>query len=423
MYLIKNARVILQGNETKIQDILIEEGKISRIADFIEMDVPTYDAKEALTIPGGIDVHAHLREPGYQHKETIRSGSEAAARGGYTTIMAMPNVIPYPDNGDVMKDYLSLIKKQAKVNVIPYACITKQEEGHELVDMKALKQLGITAFSDDGVGIQQVDMMAQAMQAAKANEVMIVAHTEDMNYRKPRACMHEGKQNKKLGLFGIPSECEYKQVERDLHLAKQIGCAYHICHMSAKESVALLKQYKEQNADVSGEVTTHHLLLNEEDVVNSNFKMNPPLRSKEDQKALIDGLVKGTIDFVANDHAPHSEEEKAVGMERAPFGIVAIETSIPLLYTKLVEKGILTLEAFVNVISTNPAKRFHLDNKGKLLEGYDADITILSEKETTIDKNKFVSMGKNTPFNGWGVKGIPLFTMVNGKVVYQQEEA
>lgn len=218
MYLIKNARLIIKDNETKIQDILIDNGKIIRVADIIDVDCDTYDAKDNLVIPGGIDVHAHLREPGYTHKETIKTGSLAAAHGGYTTIMAMPNVIPFPDNVDTMKEYLELIKKDAVVNVIPYACITKQEAGHEIVDMKALKELGINAYSDDGVGVQHVDMMLQAMKKAKENDVMIVAHTEDMHYRKPRACVHEGKNNKLKGWIGIPSECEWKQIERDLKL-------------------------------------------------------------------------------------------------------------------------------------------------------------------------------------------------------------
>ncbi|NBK96959.1 MAG: dihydroorotase [Erysipelotrichia bacterium] len=418
MYLIKNARVIEKENETKIVDILIEDGKIVRIADLIAVDCDTYDAQEQLVIAGGIDVHAHLREPGYTHKETIKTGSMAAAHGGYTTIMAMPNVIPYPDNVETMKQYLAKIKQDAFVNVIPYACITKQEAGHEIVDMKALKQLGIYAFSDDGVGVQQVDMMLEAMKKAKENDVMIVAHTEDMHYRKPRACVHEGKQNKIKGWIGIPSECEYKQIERDLKLALETGAKYHICHMSAKESVDLLRKYKQLGADVSGEVTTHHLLLSENDVETTNHKMNPPLRANEDRAALIEGLLDGTIDFIANDHAPHSEEEKNNAMDKAPFGIVALETSIPLIYTNFVKKKRMTLEQFQDVIATKPAKRFHFTNKGKLAEGYDADIVVLSDEVKLIDKDQFVSMGKNTPFHQVACQGFAIMSMVNGKIVY-----
>ncbi len=423
MLLLKNAKIVVKDNETKIVDILVEGNTIVRIADFIESDANTYDCKEQLLIPGGVDVHAHLREPGFEYKETIATGSAAAARGGYTTIMAMPNVIPFPDNVETMQAYLKKIEADAKVNVIPYACITKQEEGNEIVDMKALKQLGIHAFSDDGVGIQQVDKMLEAMHCAKDNDVMIVAHTEDMHYRKPLACVHEGKQNKAQGYLGIPSECEWVQVERDLKLAYETGCKYHICHMSTKESVALLAKYKALGADVSGEVTTHHLLLSEMDVQTTNHKMNPPLRSVEDRQALVNGLLDGTIDFIANDHAPHSEEEKAKPMEKAPFGIVALETSIPLVYTHFVKNNKMTLQQFVEVIATKPAQRFGFANKGKIEEGYDADLVVLDDREEVIDAKQFVSLGKNTPFNGYVVNKMPLLTMVNGKIVFQKEEA
>lgn len=421
MYLIKNAKIIIKDNETKIQDILIDKGKIIRVADIIEVDCNTYNAKDNLVIPGGIDVHAHLREPGYTHKETIKTGSMAAAHGGYTTIMAMPNVIPFPDNVETMKEYLTLIKKDALVNVIPYACITKQEAGHEIVDMKALKELGINAYSDDGVGVQHVDMMLEAMKKAKENDVMIVAHTEDMHYRKPKACVHEGKNNKQKGWIGIPSECEWKQIERDLKLALETGAKYHICHMSAKESVDLLRKYKKLGADVSGEVTTHHLILSENDVENTNHKMNPPLRANEDRAALIEGLLDGTIDFIANDHAPHSEEEKNNEMEKAPFGIVALETSIPLIYTNFVKKNIISLETFQKVISTKPAQRFGFTHKGKIEEGYDADIVVLSDEVKAINKNEFVSMGKNTPFDGIACQGFAIMSMVNGNIVYSDK--
>lgn len=420
MYLIKNAKLVICENKTKIADILVENGKIIRIADIIEADCESYDAKENLVIPGGIDVHAHLREPGFTHKETIKTGTMAAAKGGYTTIMAMPNVKPFPDDVEVMKTYLAKIKEDAVVNVIPYACISKQEAGKEIVDMKAMKELGICAFSDDGVGVQQEAKMLEAMQIAKANDCMIVAHTEDMEYRKPGACVHEGENNKQFGWLGIPSECEWKQIERDLKLAYETGVKYHICHMSAKESVALLREYKAKGADVSGEVATHHLVLNEFDVRNTNHKMNPPLRGVEDQKALLEGLLDGTIDCIANDHAPHSEEEKANEMAKAPFGIVALETSIPLVYTNYVKKNTMSLEHFQKVISTNAAKRFGFTTKGEIKEGFDADLVVLSDEIETIDKNNFVSMGKNTPFDGFEVCGNPIFTMVNGNVVYKK---
>ena len=423
MLLLKNAKIVVKDNETRVVDILIENGFIVRIADIIDVDCEMYDCKQQLVIPGGVDVHAHLREPGYEYKETIATGTAAAAKGGYTTIMAMPNVIPFPDNVETMKQYLSKIEKDAIVNVIPYACITKQEAGNEIVDMKALKQLKITAFSDDGVGVQQVDKMLEAMQCAKQNDVMIVAHTEDMHYRKPLACVHEGVQNKKKGWLGIPSECEWVQVERDLKLALETGCKYHICHMSTKESVDLLRKYKALGANVSGEVTTHHLLLSEEDVENTNHKMNPPLRSKADREALIEGLLDGTIDFIANDHAPHSAEEKEKPMEKAPFGIVALETSIPLIYTHFVKSGKMSLQQFVEVIATKPANRFNFKNTGEIKEGFAADLVVVSEDVEKIDTNAFVSLGKNSPFGGYEVQGMPLLTVVNGRIVFQKEEA
>ncbi len=420
MYLIKNARLIKKDNGTIVQDIMIHNGKIIRIADMIDADCESYDANSNLVIPGVIDVHVPLREPGYTHKETIKTGTMAAAKGGYTTIMAMPNVLPFPDSVDVMMAYQEKIKHDALVNVYPYACITKAEAGREVVDMEALKALGVNAFSDDGVGVQHVDMMCEAMSKAHEHDVMIVAHTEDMHYRKPTACMHAGKQAKKMGLIGIPSECEWKQIERDLKLAYELKAKYHVCHMSAKESVDLLRKYQIMGADVSGEVTTHHLLLTEEDVTNANHKMNPPLRSKQDRQALLDGIADGTISIIANDHAPHSEQEKAKGMVESPFGIVALETSIPLLYTNFVKKGIWTLETFQNLIATNPAKRFGFASKGKIKEGFDADLVVLGETEKAIDKEQFVSKGKNTPFDGYVCEGFPMMTMVNGKIVYQE---
>ncbi len=421
--LIKNAKIVIKDNQTKIVDILVEQGKIIRIADIIDFDTDDMiDAKEQLCIPGAIDVHAHLREPGYTHKETIISGTRAAAKGGFTTMMAMPNVVPYPDNESMMKDYLIKIKEEALVNVIPYACITKEEKGHSLVDMKAMKELGITCFSDDGIGVASATMMRDAMTLATEQGVMIVAHTEDMDYRTTYACVHEGIQNKKLGLVGIPSECEWKQVERDLELAKETGCAYHICHMSSKKSVELLRAYKAKGANVSGEVTTHHLVLTEEDVENTNHKMNPPLRSKEDRESLIAGLLDGTIDFVANDHAPHSEDEKDKPMNIAPFGIVALETSMALLYTYFVKKNIFTLQQFVEFTSTNAAIRFGMENKGKVEEGSDADLILIKDVTATIDKYKFESKGINTPFHNYEIQGDIELTMVNGSIVYTKEK-
>ncbi|MDO5027538.1 MAG: dihydroorotase [Tissierellia bacterium] len=416
--LIKNAKLILKDNETDIFDILIEDGKILKI----EKEIPaeetiekTYDAKSMLTLAGGIDVHVHLRQPGFETKETIKTGTMAALRGGYTSLMPMPNLKPNPDSVDHIEKYMQIIEKDALVNVFPTACITEKSQGRKLVDMKAIKdRFGINAFTDDGVGLQDEKVMQAAMEMAKKQDGIIVAHTEDMSYRRPNSSVHDGEFARANAWIGIPSETEYKQVERDLDLAYKTGAKYHICHMSAKESVEALRKYKKMGADVSGEVTCHHLLLVDEDVKDTNYKMNPPLRTKEDRKALIEGLLDGTIDFIANDHAPHTKEEKERSMAKAPFGIVGIETAIPLIYTNFVKKGIFSLEDLQKFIAQKPAQRFGLKNKGQLRPGYDADIIIISDEKVKIRKEDFLSKGKNTPFEGYEVMGYPVYTFVNG---------
>lgn len=427
--IIKNARIVVKDNETKLVNIFLENASIEKIEDLDKdlslkvdyEDYKIYDAEGMLTLPGAIDVHVHLREPGFEKKETIRTGTMAALRGGYTTLMPMPNLNPHPDSLEAIDDYMKIIEKDALVNVYPTACITKKSLGRELVDMNAIKEkFGIRAFTDDGVGVASEDMMRSAMETAKENDCMIVAHTEDMTYRKSNSSVHDGENAKKYGWIGIPSETEYKQVERDLELARLTGAKYHICHMSAKESVEALRKYKKLAADVSGEVTCHHLLLTEDQVVNTNYKMNPPLRTEEDRKALIEGLLDGTIDCIANDHAPHTEEEKMRPMERAPFGIVGIETALPLIYSNFVKTGIFTLEEFQKFTSENPAKRFNFDKKGRLKAGYDADIIILSEDEHTIRKEDFLSKGTNSPFEGYSCQGYPAYTFVGGVCKYEK---
>lgn len=420
--LIKNARLVIKDNETDIFDILIEDGKIAKIEKNLDEKIDkVYDAKERLTLPGGVDVHVHLREPGFENKETIRTGTMAALRGGYTSLMPMPNLKPNPDSLENIEKYMAIIDKDALVNVFPTACITEKSQGRKVVDMKAIKdRFGINAFTDDGVGVQDEKIMLEAMEKAKKQDGIIVAHTEDMSYRKPNSSVHDGAFAKENGWIGIPSETEYKQVERDLELAYRTGAKYHICHMSAKESVDLLRKYKKMGADVSGEVTCHHLLLIDEDVKDANYKMNPPLRTREDRKALIEGLLDGTVDFIANDHAPHTKEEKDRPMGKAPFGIVGIETAIPLIYTNYVKKGTFSLEDFQKFIAEKPAKRFMLENKGKIKVGYNADIIVLSDEEVTIKKEDFLSKGKNTPFEGYKVVGYPVYTFVNGKCNFEK---
>lgn len=420
--LIKNAKLIVKDNETKISDILIEEGKIVKIAENISnYNGEIIDAKENLTIPGGVEVHIHLREPGFEKKETIKTGTMAAARGGYTTVMPMPNLNPHPDNEKDLEKYLELIEKDSVVNVYPYACITKESKGQELVEIEMINEkFNINHFSDDGVGVANDEMMKKAMEKAEEINSLIVAHTEDMSYIKPGASVHKGKIAQENGWVGIPSEAEYKQIERDLELAKETGAKYHICHISVEESVNALRKAKSEGVDASGEVTIHHLLLTEDDVKNTNFKMNPPLRTKRDREVLIEALIDGTIDFLANDHAPHTKEEKDREMEKAPFGITNIECAIPLFYTNFVKNGKITLEQFVELIAKKPALRFGLENKGQIKEGFDADITILSDEKETIKKDEFLSKGKNTPFDGYEVYGNPIYTICNGKLVWSK---
>lgn len=420
--LIKNSKLIVKDNETKISDILIEEGKIVKIAENISnYNGEIIDAKENLTIPGGVEVHIHLREPGFEKKETIKTGTMAAARGGYTTVMPMPNLNPHPDNEKNLEKYLELIEKDSVVNVYPYACITKESKGQELVEMEIINEkFNINHFSDDGVGVANDEMMKKAMEKAEEINSLIVAHTEDMSYIKPGASVHKGKIAQENGWVGIPSEAEYKQIERDLELAKETGAKYHICHISVEESVNALRKAKSEGVDASGEVTIHHLLLTEDDVKNTNFKMNPPLRTKKDREVLIEALIDGTIDFLANDHAPHTKEEKDREMEKAPFGITNIECAIPLFYTNFVKNGKITLEQFVELIAKKPALRFGLENKGQIKEGFDADITILSDEKETIKKDEFLSKGKNTPFDGYEVYGNPIYTICNGKLVWSK---
>ncbi|HIY91107.1 MAG TPA: dihydroorotase [Candidatus Merdibacter merdipullorum] len=421
MKLLKNVHV-LENNRQVRKEILFDETGILKIAEQIDApEAEVIDGKEMTALPGLIDVHVHLREPGFAYKETIDTGTMAAAAGGFTTIMAMPNVQPYPDSTEVMEAYLQKIEADAHVHVIPYATITKAESGKEVVDMAALAKMGVRAFSDDGVGVQSGDVMEEAMKQSHALGTMIVAHTEDMSYRKPGAYMHEGTESKARGVVGIPSECEWKQLERDLKLVEKTGAHYHCCHVSAKESVQLLREYRSRGCDVSGEVTAHHLLLCDRDVVDANWKMNPPLRGEADRKALIRGLQEGALSLIANDHAPHSEEEKKRPLEAAPFGIVSLETAFPLLYTKLVLTGIVSLKQLVNWMSTAPAERFGLARRGRLEEGYASDFTLVDlNEEYIINRNHFLSKGRNTPFHGWRVKGKIKATYVDGTCVYEE---
>lgn len=418
--LLKNG-YFAQNEEMIIQDIKIEAGIIQEISQTIpsKAEDMVYDLSGYYISPGFIDVHVHLREPGGEHKETIQSGTRAAAKGGYTTICAMPNTNPVPSTVNRLTAIQKIIKEDALVKVYPYASITNDLKGEDLVDFDALTKAGCFQFTDDGVGVQTADAMYRAMQQAKRNDKAIVAHCEE-NSLIHDGCVHEGEVSKRLGVNGIPSICEATQIARDVLLSEATGCHYHVCHVSTKESVRVIRDAKRAGIHVTAEVTPHHLLLNEDDVLSkdTNFKMNPPLRSKEDQQALIEGLKDGTIDFIATDHAPHHVDEKALPIEKAPFGIVGLETAFGLLYHHLVLKGTCTLAQLVNYLAVKPAEVFQL-KQGDLAVGKPADITVLDiDYNGSIDKNTFVSKGKNTPFDQQEISGKVIKTFVDGKIVF-----
>ncbi|MED4784484.1 dihydroorotase [Brevibacillus choshinensis] len=404
-------------------EVLVEEGRIVAMGESIQRDGHDWvDCKGGLISAGLIDVHVHLREPGFEHKETIETGAKAAARGGFTTICCMPNTRPSIDSVETVTYILDKAHEAGMARVIPYGAITVRQLGKELTDFAGLKEAGIFALTDDGVGVQSTAMMKKAMQAAQELGISIVAHCEDDDLLIPGAALHDGEVAKRHGLPGIPSESESIHVGRDILLAEQTGVHYHVCHISAKESVRLVRDGKRAGVNVTCEVTPHHLLLCDEDIpenLDTNWKMNPPLRSREDRAALIAGLMDGTIDMIATDHAPHSAEEKANGINRAPFGIVGSETAFPLLYTHFVQTGELTLKELIELLTIKPAAAFGLPY-GRLEVGAVADLTVIDlETERTIDPTTFASKGTNTPFTGWACKGWPILTLVDGKIVHQ----
>jgi len=417
-WLIKNALSI----DGTLTDLRIKDGKIAEIGEsLVNHGEEEFNAKGLTVAPGFVDLHIHLREPGGEHKETIETGTLAAAKGGFTAVAAMPNTKPVPDNAEQMRWIVNECKKRGFVKVLPYAAITKNQEGKELVDFAALKEAGAFAFTDDGVGVQTAAMMYEAMQKAAELDMAIVAHCED-NSLIYGGAIHEGTYSKKSGIPGIPSICESVHIARDVLLAEAAGCHYHVCHISTKESVRAVRDAKRAGIRVTAEVSPHHLLLSDEDILDedTNFKMNPPLRGIDDREALIEGLLDGTIDFIATDHAPHAAEEKAKGMKLAPFGIVGLETAFPLLNTHFVGKGICTLEQLVDWLTVIPSKTFGLKS-GTLEIGQDANITLLDlNLVKEINPENFASKGKNTPFGGWNCKGWPVATFVNGKLIWSE---
>ena len=371
-------------------------------------------SKRYIIVPGLCDVHVHFREPGFSYKETIASGSAAAAHGGYTAVCTMPNLDPVPDSAEHLQVQLDAIKRGAAIKVLPYGAITVGEKGEKLADMEAMSDK-VCAFSDDGKGVQNDEMMREAMAKAKRLGKIIAAHCED-NALLFGGYIHDGEYAKAHGHRGISSASEYKQIERDLRLAEETGCAYHVCHISTKESVELIRQAKAHGVNVTCETAPHYLVLCDEDMQeDGRFKMNPPLRSREDKKALIEGIKDGTIDMIATDHAPHSAEEKGRGLEKSLMGVVGLETAFPVLYTELVMKNIITLDRLVELMSFKPKERFGIDTNN--------DFAVFDISEAyKIDPEDFLSMGRATPFAGREVFGRCLLTVHNGKVVYKAEE-
>lgn len=371
-------------------------------------------SKKYIIVPGLCDVHVHFREPGFSYKETIASGSAAAAHGGYTAVCTMPNLDPVPDSAEHLQVQLDAIKRGAAIKVLPYGAITVGEKGEKLADMEAMSDK-VCAFSDDGKGVQNDEMMREAMAKAKRLGKIIAAHCED-NSLLFGGYIHDGEYARMHEHRGISSASEYKQIERDLRLAEETGCAYHVCHISTKESVELIRQAKAHGVNVTCETAPHYLVLCDEDMQeDGRFKMNPPLRSREDKKALIEGIKDGTIDMIATDHAPHSAEEKGRGLEKSLMGVVGLETAFPVLYTELVMKNIITLDRLVELMSFKPKERFGIDTNN--------DFAVFDISEAyKIDPENFLSMGRATPFAGREVFGRCLLTVHNGKVVYKAED-
>ena len=376
-------------------------------------ELSVFNSPNYVIFPGFCDVHVHFREPGFSYKETIATGSLAAAHGGYTAVCPMPNLNPVPDSREHLKLQQELIRRDARIHVYPYGAITVGEKGETIADLEAMAP-EVIGFSDDGRGVQSDETMRQAMLRAKALGKPIVAHCEDNSLLRG-GYIHEGAYAKAHGHRGICSESEWRQIQRDLKLVKETGVSYHVCHVSAKESVELIRRAKAEGLDVTCETGPHYLVMDDSMLQEEGrYKMNPPLRSKEDREALIAGILDGTIDMIATDHAPHSAEEKARGLEKSAFGVVGLETAFPILYTYLVKPGILTLDKLVELLCVNPRKRFGI--------GLGRDFSVWDlEQSDTVDPGQFLSMGKATPFEGWHVTGRCLATVCDGKVVYRSQ--
>ena len=400
--------MIYDGGVMKKADMLFDGTSLSVFSGNCDSDIPVFT--NAFIFPGFCDVHVHLREPGFSYKETVRSGSLASARGGYTSVCTMPNLNPVPDSVDNLKGQLDIIDRDAVISVLPYGAITCGQAGETLSDMEGMSDF-VVGFSDDGKGVQSEAMMLSAMEKANALGKPIAAHCEDNSLLRG-GYIHDGEYAAAHGHRGICSESEWGPIKRDIELVRKTGCTYHVCHISAKESVELIRRAKAEGVNISCETGPHYFLLDDSDIQeHGRFKMNPPLRSREDREEILRGIVDGTIDVIATDHAPHSEEEKSRGLEKSSFGIVGIETCFPLVYTYLVKPGIISMERAVELLSVNPRKRFNITS--------DPGFTVwkLGEKDI-IDPNDFISMGKSTPFEGTEIEARCLLTVYENKVAY-----
>ena len=400
-------------NATMLDAICGSSVRVSILDRLSSVDLCTFDSPEYAVFPGFCDVHVHFREPGFSYKETIFSGSLAAAHGGYTAVCTMPNLDPVPDTKAHLKEQLDLIRQDGLIHIYPYGSITMDQKGEALSDMKAMAGQ-VIGFTDDGRGVQRDDMMRAAMKQAKQLNKLIVAHCED-NSLLNGGYIHDGDYARDNHHRGISSESEWKQLERDLTLVKETGCAYHVCHISTKESVELIRKAKAQGLNVTCETAPHYLILDDSYLQEEGrFKMNPPLRDKSDREALIAGIQDGTIDMIATDHAPHSEEEKSKGLDGSSFGIVGLETAFPLLYTYLVKENIISLEKLLQLMVTNPRKRFRIPMT--------TDFSIWDMRQSYIvEPAEFQSQSKSTPFAGWRVWGKCMATICDGKLVWLEK--
>jgi dihydroorotase len=428
--------VVDADNRHTVKHIYIEQGRIAQIVEGSpSSELPAQVASQLaghqvidvtgkIVTPGLIDMHVHLREPGFEHKETIATGTRSAAKGGFTTIACMPNTKPVIDTPQTVAYVLDKARDEGVIRVLPYGCITKNQLGKELTDFAALRDAGVIGFTDDGVGVQSAQMMKDAMRTAAQIGMPVIAHCED-NTLVEGAAVTEGAFALKHGLKGIPNESEAIHVGRDILLAEATGVHYHICHVSTEQSVRLIRLAKQIGIHVTAEVCPHHLVCSDEDIpsLDANWKMNPPLRTPRDVAAVIAGLEDGTIDILVTDHAPHQEDEKAKGMMLAPFGILGFETAFPLLYTRFVKTGKWTLGFLIEKWTAKPAELFQLDqDAGKIAVGYRADITVIDiELVKEVKKEDIVSKSKNSPFIGWTLQGWPVMTIAQGQVVWSEQ--